>query len=265
MLVELVVRTGYDVDLLVSCPKLMDIVLQRIGAERDNTLRGNLMRFVKDNFSFLVTFLPSRLLGTVGAIDSYRYKVLQLELIEKENENKKKKEQKDGTALRIREKDSFFKETMRILTPNSEEYYPTIALELLMRLLEDASSVEKVSSDIRSTLITLKVQMVQVVQDLMTILKSMGVSCVQYLKHFLPPLVNLMEVHGENTPGLCEIIFQQLGEYHSTLDRLTRQGVLVLILKHYAKQYVETFMKVLDFFGGCEKFHVSVLNTDHFP
>lgn len=53
--------------------------------------------------------------------------------------------------------------------------------------------------------------MVQVVQDLMTILKSMGVSCVQYLKHFLPPLVQLMEVHGHNTPGLCEIIFQQLG------------------------------------------------------
>lgn len=57
-------------------------------------------------------------------------------------------------------------------------------------------------------------QMVQVVQDLMTILKSMGASCVQYLKHFLPPLVHLMEVHGDNTPGLCEIIFQQLG----TLD-----------------------------------------------
>jgi hypothetical protein len=55
--------------------------------------------------------------------------------------------------------------------------------------------------------------MVQVVQDLMTILKSMGVSCVQYLKHFLPPLVLLMEVHGDNTPGLCEIIFQQLGKY----------------------------------------------------
>lgn len=87
-----------------------------------------------------------RLLGTVGAIDPYRYKVLQLELIEKENENKKKKEQKDGTALRIREKDSFFKETMRILTPNSEEYYPTIALELLMRLLEDSTSIEKVGN-----------------------------------------------------------------------------------------------------------------------
>eukprot|EP01127_Copromyxa_protea_P021217 TRINITY_DN7249_c0_g1_i1.p1 TRINITY_DN7249_c0_g1~~TRINITY_DN7249_c0_g1_i1.p1 ORF type:complete len:2507 (+),score=519.55 TRINITY_DN7249_c0_g1_i1:98-7618(+) len=208
MLVELVVRTGYEVDLLVHCPKLLDIVLQRIGAERDASLRGNLLR----------------LLGTIGAIDPYRYKVLQLELIEKENENKKKKEQKDGTALRIREKDSFFKETMRILTPNSEEYYPTVALELLMKLLEDTSSIEKI-------------QMVQVVQDLMTILKSMGVSCVQYLKHFLPPLVNLMELYGDNTPGLCEIIFQQL-------------GVLVLILKHYAKQYVDTFMKLmLDYWG----------------
>lgn len=44
MLVELVVRTGYDVDLLVYCPKLLDIVLQRIGAERDNMLRSNLIR-----------------------------------------------------------------------------------------------------------------------------------------------------------------------------------------------------------------------------
>ena len=85
------------------------------------------------------------MIGTIGAIDPYRYKVLQLELIEKENDLKKRKEQKDGTALRIREKDSFFKETLRLLTNQSEEYYPTVTLELLMRLLENTdATLEKV-------------------------------------------------------------------------------------------------------------------------
>jgi hypothetical protein len=46
MLVELVVRTAYDVDLLVHCPKLLDVLLLRIGAERESSLRGNLIRYL---------------------------------------------------------------------------------------------------------------------------------------------------------------------------------------------------------------------------
>lgn len=81
----------------------------------------------------------NRLLGTIGAIDPYRYKVLQLDLLESENERKKRQEQleKKGSALRIREKDSFFKEMLRSMTLASDDYYPTIVLELLMRILEN--------------------------------------------------------------------------------------------------------------------------------
>eukprot|EP01126_Amoeba_proteus_P027639 TRINITY_DN27416_c0_g1_i1.p1 TRINITY_DN27416_c0_g1~~TRINITY_DN27416_c0_g1_i1.p1 ORF type:complete len:550 (-),score=106.53 TRINITY_DN27416_c0_g1_i1:273-1712(-) len=201
---ELVVRTTYAVDLLSYNPKLVDTILQRIGRETNTFLKKRLIR----------------LLGILGAIDPYRHKVLQLEMIEKENESKKRKEQTEGTALRTREKDSFFKEAMRVLSPQSEEYFPTIALELLMRLLENP----------RGNLIHLQLD---VISDLMTILRSMGTRCVVYLKHFLAPLVNLIETYGDSTPGLRELLFQEL-------------GVLVLVLKHYSRDHFGTFVKLMD-------------------
>lgn len=48
-----------------------------------------------------------------------------------------------------------------------------------------------------------------VIQAVMTIFKTMGLGCVHYLKHFLPPLINVMEVCG-SLPGLRELIFQQV-------------------------------------------------------
>ena len=55
------------------------------------------------------------MLGTIGAIDPYQHKILQLGLIESENERNRQKEQRSEVALKIREKDSFFTEMLRYL------------------------------------------------------------------------------------------------------------------------------------------------------
>lgn len=67
----------------------------------------------------------------------------------------------------------------------------------------------------------------------MTIFKSMGLGCVHYLKHFLPPLINVMEVCGTSTPGLRELLFQQL-------------CIIVSILKHFTRDYLDQFIKLME-------------------
>src|SRR5690349_11547768 len=84
----------------------------------------------------------------------------------------------------------------RGMSPQSPDYYHLVALELLMRFLKNPYG-------------SLANLQMTVIQAVMTIFKTMGLGCVHYLKHFLPPLINVMEVCG-SLPGLRELIFQQL-------------------------------------------------------
>lgn len=63
----------------------------------------------------------------------------------------------------------------------------------------------------------------------MTIFTSMGLRCLPYLEVFMPPLIEVMKNCGDSTPGLCELIFQQLGVLVSILKRHTRDYLPMLI------------------------------------
>lgn len=85
------------VDPIVKFPKLLPMVIEKVQVSG-----------MGPTISYLL-----RLLGTLGAIDPYQHKILQLALIESEIERNRQKEVRSEMALKIREKDSFFKEMLR--------------------------------------------------------------------------------------------------------------------------------------------------------
>ena len=77
-------------------------------------------------------------------------------------------------------------------TPNSEDYYPRVAVSALMKILRD---------------ITLSVHHAAVTQAIMLIFKSLGIRCVPFLDQIVPYLLQVAMKCG---PGLRESILQQL-------------------------------------------------------
>jgi FKBP12-rapamycin complex-associated protein len=77
-------------------------------------------------------------------------------------------------------------------TPNSEDYYPRVAVTALMKILRDPS---------------LTVHHSAVTQAIMLIFKSLGIRCVPFLDQIVPYLLQVAKKCG---PGLRESILQQL-------------------------------------------------------
>ena len=77
-------------------------------------------------------------------------------------------------------------------TPNSEDYYPRVAVTALMKILRDPSLTMHHSA---------------VTQAIMLIFKSLGIRCVPFLDQIVPYLLQVAKKCG---PGLRESILQQL-------------------------------------------------------
>jgi FKBP12-rapamycin complex-associated protein len=62
---------GYVIEPFIKYPKLLDTILNKIKREENPVTRSQLVR----------------LLGTIGALDPYKYKILQLEQLEDNEES----------------------------------------------------------------------------------------------------------------------------------------------------------------------------------
>eukprot|EP01125_Pyxidicula_operculata_P012255 TRINITY_DN4020_c0_g1_i2.p1 TRINITY_DN4020_c0_g1~~TRINITY_DN4020_c0_g1_i2.p1 ORF type:complete len:2409 (-),score=332.13 TRINITY_DN4020_c0_g1_i2:1267-8115(-) len=190
---ELIQSTGYAVDPLVPHPKLLDTLLHKIKRANSTYTLNELMR----------------LLGIIGAVDPYRQRTLQLELLEKDQETGNENDRIQSSP--------FWKEFMRGLTPQSEDYYSTITLEILMRFMSNPyGNLQNL-----------------VVQAVMSIFKHMGLRCVPYLKHFMPIFVEVINVCGNTTPGLREQMFQQL-------------AILTSLIKHFTRDYLSDLVELME-------------------
>jgi FKBP12-rapamycin complex-associated protein len=137
---SLVENTGYVIEPFLKYPRLLDTILNKIKREDQATTRSQLIR----------------LLGTMGALDPYKYKQLQLEQLEDSEEaansstvkttpssNGNGKENgasqppvqiQQGPELNA-SGDASDSDLMRGVSLASEDYYPSIALTILLQFL----------------------------------------------------------------------------------------------------------------------------------
>lgn len=106
--------------------------------------------------------------GIIGALDPYKQRINQLTL-----EGREEEEDALGTGKTVKtpEKDGIT-DALTHLSPSMEEYYPTITIASLMRILKDPSL-----SQYRNL----------VIHALMFIIKSLGIKSIQFLPQVIIP------------------------------------------------------------------------------
>jgi len=100
------------------------------------------------------------------------------------------------------------------LTPSSEDFYPTVAIAALMKILRDPS---------------LSTHHTAVVQAVMYIFKTLGLKCAPSLPVIMPPLLGVMRTCPI---GMLEFHFQQLGH-------------LVSIVKQHIRNYLSDIFSLI--------------------
>ena len=178
---HLVAYSGCVIDPFVQYPTLLELLLHIIKTDQVPTVRQEAIR----------------VLGTIGALDPFVHKMKQLQ----------RKDLQDMGALTAPDPEqsgSVIPVSEVSMSPSADEYYPTVAIHSLTKILRDPS---------------LSAHHTQVVQAVVgNIFKSLGPKCIPYLNQFMPPfkiVINTCE------PPLRKFMFQQLG----TLVTLTKQHI----------------------------------------
>lgn len=104
------------------------------------------------------------------------------------------------------------------ITPADEDFYPTVAIQALMRIFRDPN---------------LSVHHSMVIQAVMFIFKSMGLGCVPYLKKVVPHMLSSIRTSVSNS--LRESILKQLAR-------------LSLIVREHLRPYVPDIFDVVESF-----------------
>ncbi|ERM95810.1 serine/threonine-protein kinase TOR isoform X2 [Amborella trichopoda] len=180
---QVVQSTGYVITPYNEYPQLLGLLLRLLNGELEWSTRREVLK----------------VLGIMGALDPHTHKRNQQALPGSHGEVMRAS---TDTSQHIRSMD----ELPMDLWPSfatSEDYYSTVAINSLMRILRDPS---------------LSSYHHEVVRSLMFIFKSMGLGCVPYLPKVLPDLFHIIRTCEE---GLKEYITWKLG----TLVSIVRQHI----------------------------------------
>lgn len=168
---------GYVIKPLIDYPQLLGMLVGILKLESSSNIRRETVR----------------LLGILGALDPYKYR--EVERTSKSIPSEQSSPPVDIALL------------MQGMSPSNDEYYPTVAITNLMKILKDQS---------------LSTHHNKVIQAIMYIFQTLGLRCVSFLPQIIPGIINVMHTCQ---PSMLKFYFQQLGS-------------LILIVK----QHIRTFL-----------------------
>ena len=176
--------TGYVVTPFLRNPALLDIFLHLIKTERAPLIRREVVK----------------VLGIIGAVDPYKHKLNQM--VGGRDDKTAGGDDKGLTATGAGGGSSG---EVTTISTTSEDYYPTVAITALMRILRDH---------------TLSMHHTMVIQAVMFIFKSLGLKCIPFLPQIMPPFLHVMNTCES---GFREFLFQQMG----SLVSIVKQRIIV--------------------------------------
>ncbi|EGC32838.1 protein kinase, atypical group [Dictyostelium purpureum] len=196
---QLASSTGYVIKPFSKYPMLLDILLNAIKTERIPSIRREVIK----------------VLGILGSLDPYKHKMNEL--------GKRREDQKTNDDKALNE--------VITISPSSEDYYPTVALTALMKILRDPS---------------LNSHHTSVIQAVMYIFKSLSLKSIPFLPQIMPPFLHAMNT-GE--PLFREFVFQQLGSLVSIVKQHIRDylgSVFDLIEKYWNSNLLIPIIKLVE-------------------
>ncbi|XP_024379368.1 serine/threonine-protein kinase TOR [Physcomitrium patens] len=205
---KVVESTGYVVRPYTEFPHLLGLLLRLLNSDLSDSARREVLK----------------VLGIIGALDPHQHKRNQQFLPGPHGEGARVNGAESGThnAQSLEEVPVELLQSGGLLTTN-EDYFPTVAIKALLRVLRDP---------------TLSSYHHRVVGSLMYILKSMGLSCVPYLPKVLPELFftirNCEDVLREfsfwQLASLVSIVRQHIRKYLGEILKLVHEYWNLLML-----------------------------------
>ncbi|RKP27125.1 armadillo-type protein [Syncephalis pseudoplumigaleata] len=200
---QLTANTGFVIEPYLKYPSLLPILIDILNTEQTVPLRRETVK----------------LLGILGALDPYRYKVERVA--------------EDGkTASNINAANGANADISLLMVgmgPSSEDYFPTVAINALLKILREPSL-----SSYHST----------VIQAFMYMFKTLGLKCVPFLPQIIPTFLNVMR---SSPAGMLDFYFQQL-------------SLLMSIVKQHIRNYlVDIFALIRDFWNPTTSLQTTIL------
>ena len=173
----LVSSTSNAINPFIEYPNLMDTLLDILKTEQSPTIRKETMC----------------LLGNLGALDPWKLKTLQRKVLDTNNQDL------DAENL-----------VYVGLVPSNDDYYPTVAIYALVKILRDQS---------------LNIHHTAVVQAIMYCYKTLGLKCTIFLPNIMPPLLLVIQ-HAPTS--ILEFYLQSLGQLIKIVGQHIRPWLLEL-------------------------------------
>lgn len=193
--------SGYVIRPLLDYPQLLGMLVGILKLETSPNIRRETVR----------------LLGILGALDPYKHR-------EVEQASQKTPDEQNAPPVDIAL-------LMQGMSPSVDEYYPTVAINNLMRILKDPS---------------LSSHHNKVIQAVMYIFQTLGLRCVSFLPQIIPGMIKVMH----NCPSnMLKFYLQQL-------------GALILIVKQHIRPFLpEIFDIIKEFFRTSTHLNTRVIIT----
>ncbi|KAG0345157.1 phosphatidylinositol kinase- protein kinase tor1 [Podila humilis] len=177
-------NTGYVIDPYIKYPSLLDTLMTILKTEQSSTIRRETIK----------------LLGILGALDPYRHKQMVIESVD---DNQQDKSQSTDVSL-----------LMAGLGPSSEDYYPTVVINALLKILKDPS---------------LSQQYQPATQAILNIFQALQLKMVPFLPQIMPVYLSIMQ---SGTLLNLDFYFEKM-------------GFLVLIVKLHIRPYLPDLLQLV--------------------
>ncbi|CAG8465028.1 34810_t:CDS:10, partial [Racocetra persica] len=184
---QLTSNTGFVIEPYQKYPKLLTILINILKTEQSPSIRRETVKLV----------------GILGALDPYRHKITI--------------GSSDDSLTDPKSSNTDVSLLMTGMGPTSEEYYPTVVINALMKILRDPS---------------LSAHHTAVIQAVMYIFKTLSLKCVPFLPQITPAFIGVMKTCP---PGMLEFYFQQL-------------SILVSIVQQHVRNYLSDIFVLVEMF-----------------
>lgn len=196
---QLASSSGYVIQPLLDYPQLLGMLVNILKLETSQQIRRETVR----------------LLGILGALDPYKHRE-----VEQHSKNIPAEQNAPPVDVAL---------LMQGMSPSNDEYYPTVAINNLMKILKDQS---------------LSTHHTKVIQAIMYIFQTLGLRCVSFLPQIIPGIINVMHTCQ---PSMLKFYFQQL-------------GALILVVKQHIRPFLpEIFEVIKDFFNVNTQMNLQVI------
>ncbi|KAG8190056.1 hypothetical protein JTE90_023028 [Oedothorax gibbosus] len=192
---QMIESTGYVIEPYKKYPNLLELLLNFLKTEQSPTIRREAIR----------------VLGLLGALDPFKYKV-SLGLIDQSDESCGVLS--IGNASSSENQEMSASEMLVNMPGTLDEFYPQIAIVTLMKIVRDPLLSQHHS---------------MAVHALMFLFKSMGLSAVPYLQQVMPSFLNVVR---NADPTFKESLFQQLCQ-------------IISIVKLHIRNYLDDIFALL--------------------